>query len=79
MAQLLNKADLLEPQQLEALTAWYRQYCKADAVLPISALQGSNLQAVVDWLAGKLPEGPSMYPKVSLWQMVTVTPWHAQQ
>lgn len=33
-------------------------------VLPISALQRSGLQPVVDWLEGKLPEGPSMYPKV---------------
>lgn len=62
--QLLNKCDLLEPEQLEKLSAWYRQYCKADVVLPISALQRSGLQPVVDWLAGKLPEGPSLYPKV---------------
>lgn len=63
MAVLLNKCDLLEPEQLEKLSAWYRQYCKADVVLPISALQRSGLQPVVDWLAGKLPEGPSLYPK----------------
>lgn len=63
MAVLLNKADLLEPEELEALEGWYRLYCKADIVLPISALQSANLEAVVEWVASKLPEGPSMYPK----------------
>lgn len=62
--QLLNKCDLLEPPEMEQLAAWYRQYCKAEVVLPISALQRSGLQPVVDWLERKLPEGPSMYPKV---------------
>ncbi|EFN58030.1 hypothetical protein CHLNCDRAFT_20741 [Chlorella variabilis] len=63
MAVLLNKTDLVPAEELEALEAWYRQYCKADAVLPISALESSNLDAVVEWLVGKLPEGPSLYPK----------------
>ncbi|KAL4443751.1 hypothetical protein ABPG75_011488 [Micractinium tetrahymenae] len=63
MAVLLNKCDLLEAAQLDELASWYRQYCKAEVVLPISALQRSGLQPGVDWLAGKLPEGPSMYPR----------------
>lgn len=66
--QLLNKCDLLGPEELDVLAGWYRQYCKAEVVLPISALQGSGLPGVVDWLASKLPESPSLYPKVGWWE-----------
>lgn len=37
--QLLNKTDLLEREQLAALTDWFSTNCKADAVFAISALQ----------------------------------------
>lgn len=62
--QLLNKADLLPGEELAALEAWFKQFCRADVVVPISALQGSNLDEVTRWIEAKLPEGPSMYPKV---------------
>lgn len=62
--QLLNKADLLAPEVLEELVAWYRANCKADTVLPICALSGSGLGPVRDWIVSKLPESPSLYPKV---------------
>jgi hypothetical protein len=32
MAVLLNKADQLEEQQLQELTAWYKQNCRAEQV-----------------------------------------------
>lgn len=62
--QLLNKTDLLEAEELESLAAWYKEHCRAQAVLPLSALEGRGLEAVQDWLEAQLPEGPSMYPKV---------------
>lgn len=62
--QLLNKADLLEEEQLEELVRWYRAHCKADVVVPLSALHGVGLEAVREWIYGKLPESPSLYPKV---------------
>ena len=65
--QLLNKTDLLEERELAELSAWFQQHCNAQAVLPISALEGDNLPAVVDWLTSQLPESPSMYPKVGGW------------
>ncbi|KAI3428232.1 hypothetical protein D9Q98_006612 [Chlorella vulgaris] len=63
MAILLNKTDLLSAEELAVLEAWFKQYSSADVVLPISAAEGKNLDAVVTWLQTKLPEGPSMYPK----------------
>ncbi|PSC71545.1 GTP-binding Era [Micractinium conductrix] len=63
MAVLLNKTDLLEAEELESLAAWYKEHCRAQAVLPLSALEGRGLEAVQDWLEAQLPEGPSMYPK----------------
>lgn len=32
MAVLLNKADQLEEQQLQELTEWYKQNCRAEQV-----------------------------------------------
>jgi GTP-binding protein Era len=32
MAVLLNKADLVKPQQLEELTTWYKTNCRAEEV-----------------------------------------------
>ena len=37
MAVLLNKADLCSPSEVEALSAWYLKYCKAEAVFVGSA------------------------------------------
>jgi len=63
--QLLNKVDLLRPEQRGALEAWFAANCTAERTLHISALNATNTAAVVDWVVSKLPEGPSMYPKVS--------------
>ena len=62
--QLLNKADLLSPEALDELLAWYRANCTAKAVLPISALEGRGLDEVRRWIQQQLPESPSLYPKV---------------
>ncbi|GAB4814342.1 hypothetical protein N2152v2_001388 [Parachlorella kessleri] len=63
MTVLLNKMDLLSPEQRGALEAWFAANCTAERTIPISALNATNTAAVVDWVVSKLPEGPSMYPK----------------
>ena len=63
MAVVLNKTDLLDEDELAELVEWFGENCRAEVVLPISALNGDNLQTVAEWVAGRLPEGPSMYPK----------------
>lgn len=63
MAVLLNKSDLCSPDQLASLEAWYKDNCKAEAVFLGSAKEGLGVEAVKAWAAGKLPEGPTLYPK----------------
>ena len=42
----------------------YKTACKADAVFTGSAMNLQGVQAVKDWVVTKLPEGPTLYPKV---------------
>lgn len=56
--------DLLPPGEAAELQAWFGEHCAAERTIPISALEGTNTRAVLDWVLAKMPEGPSMYPKV---------------
>ena len=62
-AQVLNKVDLLPAEAAAELEAWFAEHCRAQAVIPVSALTGANTGAVLDWVLAQMPEGPSMYPK----------------
>ncbi|MEC9488547.1 MAG: GTPase Era [Halanaerobium sp.] len=58
---VLNKIDLVDKKQLPArIEAYQRLNC--GELVPISAAQGTNLDALVEMIAGKLPEGPQYYP-----------------
>ena len=64
MAILLNKMDLLEAEQGDALATWFEENCRGvDTVIRVSALQGTNVDQVSRWVLDHLPEGPSLYPK----------------
>lgn len=63
MLVVLNKVDLLSPERLSELEAWFGEHSRAEGCVCVSALNGTNTPAVVDWVLRKLPEGPSMYPK----------------
>jgi GTP-binding protein Era len=63
MAVVLNKADLLAPDELEELVEWFASSCNAAAVIPAAAALGQGVGDVGRWVAAQLPEGPSMYPK----------------
>ena len=63
MAVVLNKADLLGGEELDALREWYDANCRAAAVIPVSALGGQGVANVGRWVTDRLPEGPSLYPK----------------
>lgn len=58
----LNKIDLIRPERLLPLTDWYIQHHTFDAVVPISALNGSGTDVLVQELVQRLPEGPQFYP-----------------
>lgn len=66
---VVNKVDLASPQQV------LRQLAKASALelsdyFPVSALTGEGVDALVDHLVAKLPQGPAYYPE----DMVTDVP-----
>ncbi len=58
----LNKTDLLEPDQLLPVIAWYNTLHAFDAIVPISALHGEATDALLAELVARLPEGPQYYP-----------------
>lgn len=63
MAVILNKCDMLPPGEVERLEEWFKQECRAEIVIPASALEGTNVDKIGQWVVAHLPEGPSMYPK----------------
>ncbi|WP_456385315.1 GTPase Era [Desulfolithobacter sp.] len=58
----LNKVDLLRKEELLPVIDWYSSLHPFDAVVPISALQGSGTDILLEELVARLPEGPQYYP-----------------
>ncbi|NLG64115.1 MAG: GTPase Era [Actinobacteria bacterium] len=57
-----NKVDLVPARQLPKVLACARELAPAADVLPVSALTGQNLPAVLEALVAALPEGPRYFP-----------------
>ncbi len=60
---ILNKVDLIRPEELLAITKQANDLLEFDRTFMISALSGDRVDDVVTYLAGKLPEGPWLYPE----------------
>ncbi|WP_075618115.1 GTPase Era [Paenisporosarcina indica] len=59
---VMNKIDLIHPDKLMSVIESFRnEYDFAD-VLPISALEGINIEGLLKVLIENLPEGPQYYP-----------------
>jgi GTP-binding protein Era len=59
---VMNKIDLIHPDKLLSVTeAFRKEYDFAD-VIPISALEGINIDGLLEVLSKHLPEGPQYYP-----------------
>jgi len=58
---VLNKIDLLEPQNLLALIASFAE-AGYDDIIPVSARSGDGLSQLKDLLVSYLPEGPQYFP-----------------
>ena len=58
---VLNKIDLLEPQNLLALIASFAE-AGYDDIIPVSARSGDGLKQLKDLLISYLPEGPQYFP-----------------
>lgn len=59
---VMNKIDKVHPEALLPLIAQYKELYEFAEIVPISALQGNNVNTLLDVLAKYLPEGPQYYP-----------------
>ena len=56
--------DLLRAAEARALQEFMTAQPGVATVLPTSAITGRGVEAVRDWAVARLPEGPTLYPKV---------------
>ncbi|OWT53215.1 GTPase Era [Bacillus sp. K2I17] len=59
---VINKIDQLHPEQLLELIDQYRRLYEFAEIVPISALDGNNVDALIGTIKKYLPEGPQYYP-----------------
>lgn len=59
---VLNKIDLVYPDELMPKIEEYQTYMDFTEIVPISALEGLNVDHFIDVLKTYLPEGPKYYP-----------------
>ncbi|WP_059748124.1 GTPase Era [Staphylococcus haemolyticus] len=59
---VLNKIDLVHPDALMSRIEQYQKYMNFTEIVPISALEGLNVDHFIDVLKTYLPEGPKYYP-----------------
>ncbi|MBP3964194.1 MULTISPECIES: GTPase Era [Paenibacillus] len=59
---IMNKIDKIEPEALLPLIVQYKDLYDFAEIIPISALQGSNVNTLLKVLSSYLPEGPQYYP-----------------
>jgi len=59
---VMNKIDLIHPDKLLSVTDSFRQEYDFADVLPISALEGINIDGLLKVITQHLPEGPQYYP-----------------
>lgn len=59
---VLNKIDLISPDKLLDRVESYQETIPFAGIIPISVLQGNNVQELMTTLTNHLPEGPQYYP-----------------
>lgn len=60
---VINKIDLVHPDDLLPLIVQYKDKYPFEEIIPISALEGNNVNHLIDVLSHHLPEGPQFYPE----------------
>ncbi|MCP3025644.1 GTPase Era [Halobacillus sp. A5] len=60
---IVNKIDKVHPDQLLPLIDEYREKLNFEEIIPISALEGNNVDHLLSVLKTHLPEGPQFYPE----------------
>ncbi len=59
---VLNKIDQVHPEQLLPVISEYQALYDFAEIVPVSALQGNNVNTLLDVIGKYLPEGPMYYP-----------------
>ncbi|CAM3928282.1 GTPase Era [Mesobacillus thioparans] len=59
---VINKIDLIHPDELLALIESYNKKFDFAEVVPISALEGNNIEKLLEQIKERMPEGPQFYP-----------------
>lgn len=59
---VINKIDLVHPDKLIQQIEVYKDKLDFSDIVPISALQGNNIDTLLGVIGGYLPEGPMYYP-----------------
>lgn len=60
---IINKIDLINPEDLMDIVNCYQKEMNFEQIIPISALQGNNVDEMMVTLKGTLPIGPMYYPE----------------
>lgn len=59
---VVNKIDQVHPDQLLPIIESYMEKYPFEEIVPISALQGNNVDTLLEQIKNKMPEGPQFYP-----------------
>ena len=59
---VINKIDLIHPDELLKLIESYNEKFNFAEIVPISALEGNNIEKLLEQIKEKMPEGPQFYP-----------------
>ena len=59
---IINKIDLVHPDELLTMIETYREKYDFAEIIPISALEGNNVDRLLETIENYLPEGPQYYP-----------------
>ncbi|MCM3627282.1 GTPase Era [Paenibacillus glycanilyticus] len=59
---VMNKIDKVQPEQLLSTITQYKDLYPFAEIVPISALQGNNVETLLTQIQKYLPEGPQYYP-----------------
>lgn len=60
---LINKCDQLKDEEVEYLVNKYSQMGLFEKIIPISALNGTNIDEYIEVMKKLLPEGPQYFPE----------------
>jgi len=63
---VINKIDTISKDKLLPLIAAYSKICPFASIVPISALKGDGVEALMNEIPQLLPEGPRYYPEDQL-------------